>query len=66
MIVVCDREQVGGVDVLDFYRDGMRQVAGVCEGAFAVRFNIGVAMIRIIRISIGHIQGVPVAKGRSR
>ena len=61
------RQKVGRIDVLDFHRDGMREVTGVSEGTFAVGFNIGVAVIRIIRVGVGHIQeGGPVARGRSR
>lgn len=53
-----DWQEVGRVDVLDFHRDWVREVARVSEGAFAIWFNIRIAMIRIIRIGVGHIQEV--------
>ena len=41
----------------------MWQMAGMGERTFTVWFNIGVAMIRIIRVGVGHIQERPSSEG---
>ena len=58
MTVMRDWQEVGRVDVFDFHRDWMGKMARVRKGAFAVWFNIGVAVIRVIRVSVGHVQEV--------
>ena len=51
------RKDLGRVHVLDLYSDWMvLDVTGVCEWAFAILVNIGIAAIRVIRVSIGHVR----------